>query len=176
MIAAKLGSVFLDEQGVQPCGHSARDNGMLIKLFASCQSNQVPHQLVYSIRACKNDKNRGTFFVHVGTTVVNEGHTQHVQLMDSTHLSCENKSIDEICTLNSGYTWHKDDIRNRTFLVRGKVDGRPAWHYVKVLDDQDTIDKFLEKVASGNLDVADYGQVLKSGWGKDPPNDVNAKL
>ena len=100
---------------------------------------------------------------------MSEAHTQHVQLMDSTHLSCENRSIDEPCTLNSGYTWH---IRNRTFLVRGKTGGRPAWHYVQVADDQDTIDDFKEKTASGHVDVADYGQVLKSGWGEEPPNDV----
>ena len=163
---------FLDEEGVQPCGHSARDRGILIKLFTSCQSNEVPHQLVYSIRACNNDKNKGTFFVYVRPIVVSEAHTQHVQLVNSTKLCCENKSIDEPCTLNPGYTWHKDDIRNRTFLVRGKKGDRPVWHYVQVVDDQDTIDKFREKVASGHVNVADYGQVLKPGWGEDPPNDI----
>ena len=44
--------------------------------------------------------------------------------------------------------------------------------HIVVVDDQDTIDKFLEKVASGNVNVDDYGQVLESGWGQDPPNDV----
>ena len=165
--------VFLDEQGVQPCGHSARDRGILIKVFTSCQSNEVPHQLVYSIRACGNDKNKGTFFVYVRPIVVSEENTQHVQVVNSTYLRCKNKSIDEQCTLNPGYTWHKYDIRNRVHLVRGKDGDRPAWHYVLIVDDQDTIDKFLEKVASGHVDVADYGQVLKSGWGQDPPNDVS---
>ena len=55
---------FLDEGGVQPCGHSARDKGILIKLFA-CQSNQVPYRLLYSIRGCANDKNNGTFFIQL---------------------------------------------------------------------------------------------------------------
>ena len=56
--------------------------------------------------------------------------------------------------------------------MRGKDKGRPAWHYVLLVDDEETIQKFKDKVKSGTLDVADYGQVLKSGWGKDPPNEV----
>ncbi len=31
---------------------------------------------------------------------------------------------------------------------------------------------FKEKVKDGRVDVADYGSVLKSGWGKDPPKKV----
>ena len=125
--------VFLDEEGVQPCGHSARDRGILIKVFASCQSNEVPHQLVYSIRACNNDKNKGTFFIQLRTIKVSEQNTQHVQIVNSTNLSCKNKSIDDPCTLNPGYTWHKDGIRSRLYLVRGKDGGHPAWHYILVV-------------------------------------------
>ena len=33
---------FLDELGVQPCGHKAREKGILIKVCASCKSNEVP--------------------------------------------------------------------------------------------------------------------------------------
>ena len=39
---------------------------------------------------------------------------------------------------------------------------------ILLVDDQDTIDDFKEKAASGHVDVTDYGQ----GWGKDPPNDI----
>ena len=42
---------FLDEQGVQPCGHKARERGMLIKMFASCKSNEIPTVFRYSVVA-----------------------------------------------------------------------------------------------------------------------------
>ena len=96
--------------------------------------------------------------------------------IDSTDTSCNNKSIDDPCTFKPGYTWHKFCIRERTYIVCGKDHGRPAWHYVLVVDDQDIMDKFKEKIASGNINVADYGQVLKSGWEKDPPNDVQEEM
>lgn len=93
---------FLDEQGVQPCGHSARDRGILIKLFASCQSNEVPHNLLYSIRANGNDKNNGRPFIRGNGFEV--AHAQHIKRIDSTRISCKNKSINEPCTLKPGYT------------------------------------------------------------------------
>ena len=58
------------------------------------------------------------------------------------------------------------------YLVHGKDCGQPAWYYVLLADDEDTKQKFLAQVATGSLDVTDYGQVLKSGWGRDPPKEV----
>ncbi len=57
-------------------------------------------------------------------------------------------------------------------IVRGKNRGCQAWHYVLLVDDEETIQTFLTKWKSGSLDVADYGQVLKSGWGEDPPEET----
>ena len=87
-------------------------------------------------------------------------------------LVVKKKSIDEPCTLKPGYTWHKWSIRKRIYLLREKVDGRPAWHYVLVINDQDTIDKFKEELALDSFDVANHGQVLNSGWGEEPLNDA----
>ena len=56
------------------------------------------------------------------------------------------------------------------FLVRGKDRGRPAWHYVLV--DNNKRELFLAATRSGALDVADYGEILESGWGEDPPESV----
>ena len=164
--------VFLDEQGVQPCGHSASDRGILIKLFTSCQSNQVPHCRLYSIRGCGNDKNNGRFFIRLNEPEVAQA--QFITFVNSTYISCKNKSITEQCTLKPGYTWHKQSIRDRIFMVTG---GRPVWHYVLLTDDQDIIDKFKELTQGENarkhtIKFSDYGQVLKSGLGDEPPNDV----
>ena len=35
---------------------------------------------------------------------------------------------------------------------------------------------FLAAAKSGSLDVADYGEVLYSGWGQDPPADIKKKI
>ncbi|WP_339048306.1 hypothetical protein [Candidatus Mesenet endosymbiont of Phosphuga atrata] len=60
------------------------------------------------------------------------------------------------------------------FLVRGKDRGRPAWHYVLV--DKDKKEMFLAKSRTGSIDVALYGQILHSGWGEDPPQDIVDKI
>ena len=58
-------------------------------------------------------------------------------------------------------------------MFQGEERGRPVWHYILLADDRDTIDKFQELTQGENkIDVADYGQVLKSGIGEEPPQDV----
>ena len=58
----------------------------------------------------------------------------------------------------------------RISLVRGKDGGEPAWHYVLV--NKHVLGLFLKKTQGGSLDVADFGAILRSGWGKDPPVGV----
>lgn len=60
------------------------------------------------------------------------------------------------------------------FLVRGKDKGRPAWHYVLV--DKHKREMFLAKSKSGSMDVALYGDILYSGWGENPPEDIVQKI
>ena len=45
------------------------------------------------------------------------------------------------------------------------------------MDDDETIRLFIENTQGVNagknsIDVSNYGQVLRSGWGDDPPNDI----
>ncbi|OWZ24931.1 hypothetical protein [Wolbachia endosymbiont of Wuchereria bancrofti] len=60
------------------------------------------------------------------------------------------------------------------YLVRGKDRGRSAWHYVLV--DKDKREMFLAKSRTGSMDVADYGEVLYSGWGEDPSQEIVDKI
>ena len=162
---------FLDEQGVQPCGHKAREKGILIKVFASCRSNEIPTEYCYSVSGSSNDKNTG-IFRHLDKQL---SETQETNSVNSSKLRCRHKTIDEPCTLQSGYTWRKFNALERVFLIRGKDRGEPAWHYVLLENDED-IKKFRAKLASGIVDVDNYGQVLKSGWGKNPPNEVRQEI
>ncbi|APR98296.1 hypothetical protein [Wolbachia endosymbiont of Folsomia candida] len=60
------------------------------------------------------------------------------------------------------------------YLVRGKDRGKSAWHYVLV--DKEKREMFLAKSRTGSMDVADYGEILYSGWGEDPPQDIVDKI
>ena len=68
----------------------------------------------------------------------------------------------------------KQNPRDRLYLVRGKVKGKPAWHYVMV--EKQLLGLFLKRTKGGSLNVADFGNVLESGWGKDPPENTGEKI
>lgn len=55
------------------------------------------------------------------------------------------------------------------FLVRGRDLEQPAWHYVHV--DRGVLDIFRMKTRGGAVDVAQYGRVIKSGWGSNPAQE-----
>ena len=69
---------------------------------------------------------------------------------------------------------YKEKSTGRLYLVRGKDKGRAAWHYVLVKKHLLAI--FLKRTNGGRLDVADFGDVLGSGWGKNPPKGTRDKI
>ena len=68
----------------------------------------------------------------------------------------------------------KQDPKKRIYLVRGEDKGKPAWHYVMV--DRSLLGLFLKRTEGGSLDVKDFGTVLESGWGKDPPENTGERM
>ena len=102
---------------------------------------------------------------------------QHAKQANALLIKCGNDSIDDHCKLHQDAFWNKFVLRDRIFLIRGFNQQRAAWHYVLLVDDKETIHKFIELTQGANAgknttDMNDFGQVLKSGWGHDPPNDV----
>ena len=164
----KACSQYLEERGVQPCGHSADKKGILLKVYTSCRPTEVAATPCFSVRCAMNDKNSGKISYYITRTL---RETQHSYGIDFTRIQC-GKKFEEPCALSPNYTWLKQSESSRVFLVRGKDRGRPAWHFVLLVDDEDTIKAFHEKVKAGTVDVADYGEVLKSGWGENPPNEI----
>ena len=69
---------------------------------------------------------------------------------------------------------YKQDPKDRCYLVRGKDRGRPAWHYVMV--SKTLLGLFLKRTKGGRLDVADFGTILKSGWGENPPERTRKEV
>ena len=69
---------------------------------------------------------------------------------------------------------YKENAKDRIYLVRGKDRGKQAWHYVLV--EKALLPLFLRRTNGGSLDVTDFGLVLTSGWGKDPPEEVEKNI
>lgn len=59
-------------------------------------------------------------------------------------------------------------------LVTGKNDGHDAWWYIRVK--HNLFEKYKIAVKAEEIDLADYGEVLFSGWGKTPPEDIKKKI
>ena len=93
---------------------------------------------------------------------------QHVVGNDFTKIRCGQKFINDQCLCLPQANWQTW----RAHTVRGKDRGYKCWHIVLVFDDDGVILSFLKAARSGNIDVKDYGEILKSGWGKDPPEEA----
>ena len=177
---------FLDEQGVGPCGHSAREKGILINVYASCLSHQVPRQLAYSVHGCYNDKNTGDLFFHYYACVSLQSKiadAQHVRTMNSTILRCGQGSIQDECLCLPRANWQTWSAHHRIHTVNGNdpVNGRKAWQMILLVGDDETILTFLEKTQGEEreihtIDYTDYGQILKSGWGEGPTDEQRASV
>ena len=69
---------------------------------------------------------------------------------------------------------YKENSTKRFYLVRGKDKGRAAWQYVLVK--KHLLGLFLKRLKGGSLNVADFGAILRSGWGRDPPKGTRDKI
>ena len=112
----------LDEQGVQPCGHKAREKGIVIKVFASCKSNEIPTEYRHSVSGTGNEKSTGTVFFNTPKQLLE---TQTTDCIDSSELGCDSKTIDEPCTLPPGLTWRRlEEMRKKSSVsVKARVSG-----------------------------------------------------
>ena len=166
---------FLDEQGVQPCGHKAREKGVLIKVYASCLPTQVPTQYHFSVHGAANDKNSGHMFSYTSKLLSD---TQHTYSVNSSIIRCSNHShIEAVCMLQSDFTWQKWRMKERISLAVDDSHGHPFWQYVLLIDDEVKVHEFKNMREKGEpLDVTKYGQILEFGWGNGPPNEVKDSI
>jgi len=73
-----------------------------------------------------------------------------------------------------------DLIKSRSgeliYLSRGRDKGRAAWYYVLV--DRMKVPLFLNeyKTPGGMIDLRDFGEVIESGWGENPPENVVQRI
>ena len=162
----------LDEMNVPSCGHHTREQGLLFKINTSCQPSQEATALCYSNEAVMySEADKGVLF-RASKTLTSGQKTMHT---DFELIRCS-KPADESCEADSDCTWsdHLNIKSHLVYLVHDKDRGYPAWHYVLI--DKEKHDDFKANVATGAITLTDYGRVLESGWGKDPPKNIDRKM
>ena len=62
------------------------------------------------------------------------------------------------------------------FLVSGGKDKfeRDAWYYVKVEPFKTSL--FQRDISKGKINLTEYGEILESGFGKTPPDNIKQKM
>lgn len=58
------------------------------------------------------------------------------------------------------------------YLVKGGKDstGRDTWFFIRV--DSLKTSLFKQKIKTGSLDLQDFGEILESGYGEEPPEYI----
>ena len=168
---------ILEAKGIPPCGHCAsNEEGLALKIWASSTSTTTAK--------CGN-------FLRTSLTVgdpypwlcfdlkgTQPGHER--RYINTAFHYCPSNLSDNTCSLDKNlvakFKWRDltVNLASLVYLVRGKDRGKAAWHYVLV--DEEKLNVFKEKMKSGNIDVADYGRIVQSGWGTDPPEDVSKQI
>ena len=166
----KESAKIYDEQGILSCGHHSRERGILMNVLASCKAYQQATILTYVKKAMEVAV---TDVVYYRCKKLSSG--QETVSSKFIKISCNNKP-DQQCqyTDSENDTWKNRLAGDRVYCVRVEDRGRPTWCCVLV--DEDKEQAFRDKVESDTVYVADYGKVLYSGWGEDPPQYIVDKI
>ena len=164
----------LDSLHIPPCGHRARENGAMLKVFASCQHNEEAAEPCYSVEAFTvNDDGS----VAVGSRQLTQ---QKPTWFDSTVLVCC-RGPDSPCpnTTFQHLTWENAVDKSITLtLVQRRERDRDMWYYLLLHRAGDAYHEEFESQYRRNpsLRLSDWGYILESGEGQDPPHEVTDKV
>lgn len=156
-----------DEYGIQACGHHSRESGSLINVFTSCRGDEEATILAYVNEAMelrvklKDVVFPGNKMLSSGQTTV-RGHFHMIHCKGKPGEPCQ-------YTPHSNQTWEKTlFLWSRLYLVRPSRDGGS----VALLVDAGKVQQFKKQLATGTMNMADYGTVLYSGLGKSLKNGL----
>ena len=164
----------LDSLHIPPCGHRARENGVMVRVFASCQHNEEAAEPCYSVEAFKvEDDGSVTIDFHQLTQ-------QKPTCFDSVKLVCC-RAPDSPCpkTTFQHLTWENAVDRSTSLqLVMRRERHRDMWYYLLL---HRAGDAYLEEFQSQcrrnpSLRLSDWGYIVESGEGQDPPQEVTDKV
>ena len=164
----------LDSLRIPPCGHRARENGAIIKVFASCQPDEKAGEPCYSIEALKIEDD-GSIGQHAKQLT-----QQKSTWFDSTQLVCC-KGPDSPCpkTTFQHLKWEDAvDCSMNIQRIKRKESGRDMWYYIVLHRvGEDYRKAFIsELMKDRTLRLRDWGYVLESGEGTDIPQEIKDKV
>ena len=152
----------LDEMNVPSCGHHTREQGLLFLINTSCQPNEEATALCYVDTVEYGEVDKAVIFWNSKTLTSG----QKTMFTDFKRIRCS-KPANESCEADADCTWN-DYLGDKSHLIH------LVWNYVLV--DEEKLVDFKAKVATEAIDLSKYGKILKSGWGKDPPKDIDRKM
>jgi hypothetical protein len=164
----------LDSLHIPPCGHRARENGAMIKVFASCQPHEEAAEPCYSIEGVRV---RGD---GVLSTSSNKLTHQKPICFNSTRLVCC-RGPGSPCpkTTFQHLTWENAvDKSTNLHLVQRREGQRDMWYYLILHRVGDVYhEEFQSRYRRDpSLRLSDWGYILESGKGRNPPQEVNEKV
>ncbi len=167
----------MDGEEIGPCGHTAKIKSILIKVLASCQSNEIPQKLSLSVLGARNEKNSGRLSFSTQYKGAEIRPKQHSSGIDCTLITCKH-NINNPCGLAEGYTWRKWQEAKRVQLFTTIESGKPMWYYLLLTEDEDKVRELTEKMKGGQFSVrlSEYGRVLLRGSGIKPSNQAKDLL
>ena len=164
---------MLDDMGIPPCGHPMLEQGILLKLWASCHSSEQATYMQY-VQEGLRIANDGVLYRSWSSV----GEFQNLLYLHTTQSTCPSTDLN-VCKLDLesfSLEWqHRaKSLGPLVYLVRGKDKDKPAWYYVLV--EEDKLNMFKNELSSEIIHLLQYGVILKSGWGEDPPEEVESAL
>ena len=169
----------LDNMGIPPCGHKVREQGVMIRIYASCQPGQRAGDPCYSVEGLEfSEEEQCVYFLNKQLT-----ESQTTLKGDFTRLVCC-KEPDDACPAESAFkNWKWADVVSGKMcsnhrIVRGTDRGRPAWFFIiRSSGDEEHVAQYNAQFATGDtMNLADWGYVVASGWGEDPPQSIKDKI
>ena len=164
----------LDRLGIPPCGHRAREQGVHVKVFATCQPDQKATEPCYSLE---------------GVTVDNDGYLlqsakqltqQSSTWFEGTRLVCC-RGPDSPCPRNIFQHLKWEHGVNRKFnkhWIKRKEGGADKWYYIMLhrAGDEYAAAFRAQFKRDPALQLSDRGYVLESGQGTDIPQEIHDKV
>jgi hypothetical protein len=60
------------------------------------------------------------------------------------------------------------------WLVKAGHDDKPCWYYLQL--EKSKVELFKARLKGAPFPLTDYGAILYSGWGEEPPEEIKAKI
>ena len=164
----------LDRLGIPLCGHRAREQGILLRLFASCQPDQKAAEPCYSVEAVTVEDD-GTQFIDAKQLT-----QQRSAWFDGTRLVCC-RAPDSPCPRNTfqHLKWEDGvDRKLNTRWIKRKEGGAYKWYYIVLHRAGDEYAGAFDAQFKRDpaLQLSDWGYVLESGQGTDIPQKIQDKV